>query len=78
MQSPATHGTFGRFSLRWKTKKGSVPQGLVLESLERLSQGASNLRFLATSREVREVRDSIETLGANPIATASRSVEADI
>jgi hypothetical protein len=50
----------------------------VLEGLERLSQGARNLRVLATSREISDVRDSMETLGADAIPIATLAVDADI
>lgn len=50
----------------------------VLEGLERLSQRAPNLRILATSRELNDVRDAMETLGADVMAIATLSVDADI
>ena len=56
---------------------GEVRQN-VLEGLERLSQGSRNLRVLATSREVSDVRDSIKTLGADVISIATHIVDADI
>ncbi|KAK3616053.1 hypothetical protein LTR56_026217 [Elasticomyces elasticus] len=50
----------------------------VLERVERLTQTASNIKILATSRELRDVRESVETLGAEPISVATSAVDADI
>ena len=50
----------------------------VLEGMERLVQGSCNLKVLATSREVSEVRDSMGTLGADTISIATHIVDADI
>ena len=56
---------------------GEVRQTL-LERLERLSQRTPNLRILATSREVLDVRASMEVLKAESMHIATRSVDADI
>ena len=61
----------------------SVPEGgdvrqNVLERLEWLLQKGLNIKLLATSREVRDVRESMETLGVEPISIAIGSVDADI
>jgi hypothetical protein len=56
---------------------GEVRQN-VLESLEHLLQRASNLRVFATSREVGDVRNSMEILSADTIPIATDSVDADI
>ena len=50
---------------------------ILLERLERLS-GAPNLKILVTSREVGDVRFSMELLGADKIAIAADFVDADI
>ena len=50
----------------------------VLEGLERLAQKASNIKMLVTSREITDVRESMVTLGINPVSIAVRSVDADI
>ena len=56
---------------------GEVRQN-VLERLEGLSQRAPNLRIFVTSRELRDVRESMEMLGADAVAIDARSVDADI
>jgi len=56
---------------------GDVRQN-VLECLERLSKGASNVRLLATSRDASDVRDCMELLSAEVISIASHSVDGDI
>lgn len=50
----------------------------VLQGLERLSLRASKLRILATSREVKDVRDCMGTLRADVISIATHIVDADI
>jgi len=50
----------------------------MLEGLERLTQIASNVRLFLTSREVQEIRESMEVLEAKPVLIAVRSVDADI
>lgn len=50
----------------------------VLEFLARLSQQAPNLQILATSREVADVRDLMEKLGAAPLSIAEHIVDADV
>lgn len=50
----------------------------VLEGLERSLQGASNISVLATSREVSDVSDAMETLEADVMAIATQSVDVDI
>ena len=46
--------------------------------MEWLSQSAPNLRILATSRELRDVRESMEILDANPLPITTLSVDTDI
>jgi ankyrin repeat domain-containing protein 50 len=50
----------------------------VLEGLERVAQKAGNVRMFVTSREVTDVGDSMQTLGANIMSVATRSVNKDI
>jgi hypothetical protein len=50
----------------------------VLELLERLIQGASNLKILATSRELPAIRESMAALGSEPMRIATSDVDADI
>ncbi|SMR60828.1 unnamed protein product [Zymoseptoria tritici ST99CH_1E4] len=50
----------------------------VLGGLERLAQGASNLRIFTTSRELRDVRESMDRLGAAPLLIATDAVNMDI
>ena len=50
----------------------------VLEYLERLVQRVPNIRILATSREVREIRDSMDALSADRICISAYAVNADI
>ena len=56
---------------------GDVRQNM-LEYLAELSWGAPNIRILATSREVSDVRASMKLLGAKPMSIAARAVDADI
>jgi hypothetical protein len=50
----------------------------VLERIERLAQGASNLKILATSREIPAIRESMAALGSEPIRIVTSAVDADI
>jgi hypothetical protein len=50
----------------------------VLELIERLTQGASNLKILATSRELPAIRESMAALGSQPMRIATSDVDADI
>jgi len=50
----------------------------VLERIERLTQGASNLKILATSRELSAIRESMVILGSEPMRIATSDVDADI
>ena len=50
----------------------------MLRRLEGLARHAPKLKILATSRELSDVRESMETLGAEQIAIATRAVDADI
>ena len=50
----------------------------MLDGLERLSKKASNLKVLATSREVRDIHDCMDSLGAEVIPISTRPVDADI
>ena len=50
----------------------------MLERVERLVQSTLNLKFLATSRELRDIRDSMETMKAEQISVATSAVDADI
>ena len=50
----------------------------VLEGVEELTQKISNVKILATSRPLRDVRESMETLKADQISVASSSVDLDI
>ena len=56
---------------------GKVRQN-VLDGLERLASEAPNIRTFVTSREVSDVGESMETLGADLVSVAARSVDADI
>jgi ankyrin repeat domain-containing protein 50 len=58
--------------------EGNEVRQNVLEGLERVTQKAGNVRMFITSREVTDVRDSMQTLGAISISLAARSVDADI
>jgi hypothetical protein len=50
----------------------------VLGRIERLTQGASNLKILATSRELPMIRESMAALGSEPMRIATSDVDADI
>ena len=50
----------------------------VLGGLGRLARKASNLKILATSREVRDIHDCMGSLGAEVIPISTRPVDADI
>ena len=50
----------------------------MLDGLERLSDKASSLKILATSREVRDIQDCMDSLGANFVSVSTRLVDADI
>jgi hypothetical protein len=50
----------------------------VLGRIERLTQGASNLKILATSRELPAIRESMAALGSEPMRIATSDVDADI
>jgi len=50
----------------------------MLEWLAKLAQSAPNLRIFGTSRELPDIRESMEKLGAYPIPIATDSVDADI
>ena len=50
----------------------------VLELMERLTQGASNLKILATSRELPAIRESMVALRSEPMRIATSDVDADI
>ena len=50
----------------------------MLDYLERLSEKAPNLRIFATSRELRDVRECMETLEAEVFSVSTRPVDADI
>ncbi|KAI9686777.1 MAG: hypothetical protein M1822_002837 [Bathelium mastoideum] len=56
---------------------GDIRQAM-LERVESLTQSASNLKILATSRELRDVRESMETVKAEPISVATSAVDEDI
>ena len=50
----------------------------MLDGLERLAGRASNLKMLATSREVRDIHDCMGSLGAEVVPISTRPVDADI
>jgi hypothetical protein len=50
----------------------------MLDGLERLSKKALNLKILATSRELRDIHDHIDSLGADTVPISTRPVDADI
>nr|POE72117.1 vegetative incompatibility protein het-e-1 [Quercus suber] len=50
----------------------------VLERLERLVKDAPNLKLLVTSRDVRDVRESMEMANAQCVSIATSAVNADI
>ena len=50
----------------------------MLGGLERLSEKASNLKILATSRELRDIHDCMNSLGADVVPISTRPVDADI
>ena len=56
---------------------GEVRQRM-LGGLERIAQQAPNVRMFVTSREVTEVRESMQILGAEPISIVVRLVDVDI
>jgi hypothetical protein len=58
-------------------ESGEVRQN-VLDGLERLACEAPNIRTFVTSREVSDVGEAMETLGADLVSIAARSVDADI
>jgi hypothetical protein len=50
----------------------------VLARIERLTQDASNLKILATSRELPVICESMEAMGSKPLRISTSSVDADI
>ncbi len=50
----------------------------VLDGLTRLTQSTEKLRLIATSRELTDIEESMEALGAKPLAIVSQTVDADI
>ena len=50
----------------------------MLDGLERLSESASNLKIVATSRKLRDINDCMDSLGADVIPVNTRKVDADI
>lgn len=56
---------------------GDVRQTM-LERLERLTRSTSKVKILTTSRQLRDVSDSMETLKAESITVATCSVDSDI
>jgi ankyrin repeat domain-containing protein 50 len=58
--------------------EGNEVRQNVLEGLERVTQKAGNIRMFITSREVTDVGDYMQTLGARFTPVAARSVDADI
>jgi ankyrin repeat domain-containing protein 50 len=56
---------------------GEVRQSM-LEGLERIARQAPNVRMFVTSREVTEVRESMQILGAEPVSIVGQLVDADI
>jgi hypothetical protein len=50
----------------------------VLDRIEKLTQGVSNLKVFATSRELPTIRDSMRALGCEPLRIATSAVDADI
>lgn len=50
----------------------------VLERIEKLTQGASNVKILATSRELPAIRESMAAQGAEPMRISTSDVDADI
>ena len=58
--------------------EGSEVRQNVLEGLERVTQKARNIRIFVTSREVTNIGDSMQTLGASFTSMPARSVDADI
>ena len=50
----------------------------MLEGLERLSGKASNLKLLATSRELQDIRERMSFLGVDFVPISKRSVDVDI
>ena len=58
--------------------EGNEVRQNVLEGLERVAQKAGNVRMFVTSREVPDIGESMQTLGANIMSVAAQSVNADI
>ena len=58
--------------------EGSETRQKVLEGLERVAQEAGNIRIFVTSREVTDVGDSMQMLGASFASVGARSVDTDI
>jgi hypothetical protein len=50
----------------------------MLDGIERLSRKASNLKILATSRDLREIHDHMDSLGADRTPVSARWVDTDI
>ena len=50
----------------------------MMECLARLSDAASHVKILATSRELPDIRESMVMLGAKPVSIKTHSVDADI
>lgn len=50
----------------------------VLRGVQTLTENAPNLKLLATSRELQDVRDSMADIGADPLAVPTSTVNADI
>ena len=50
----------------------------IIDSLARISEKAANLRIFATSREIRDIKESMALLRANVILVSTRLVDTDI
>jgi hypothetical protein len=50
----------------------------MLQGLERLIAGASSIKLLATSRDLRDIRETMEMIQAQALLIATSAVDADI
>ncbi|KAF2718867.1 hypothetical protein K431DRAFT_123484, partial [Polychaeton citri CBS 116435] len=61
-----------------ESPEGGEVRQTTLDGIERLAQSAPNIKILATSRELRDVRESMETIEVAPISVATSTVDEDI
>ncbi|KAL9096722.1 MAG: hypothetical protein Q9165_001210 [Trypethelium subeluteriae] len=61
-----------------ESPEGSDIRQTVLGQVDKLAQSAPNLKILATSREVRDIREAMEKLEAEQVVVTARAMNVDI